>query len=69
MDFKETIMKHLTFFLLVFLASCAAPKPMVDFDPSHNFSKYQTFAFISDNPLMIAEGLPGVSPMLEGRMV
>lgn len=62
-------MKHLTFSLLVFLASCAAPKPMVDFDPSHNFSKYQTFAFISDNPLMIAEGLPGVSPMLEGRMV
>ncbi|MBT3832982.1 MAG: DUF4136 domain-containing protein [Gammaproteobacteria bacterium] len=62
-------MRHLTLLLLVFLAGCAAPKPMVDFDPSHNFSEYRTFAFISDNPLMIAEGLPGVSPMLEGRII
>jgi hypothetical protein len=62
-------MRHLTLFLLVFLTGCAAPKPIVDFDPSHNFTKYRTFAFISDNPLMIDEGLPGVSPMLEGRLV
>ncbi len=61
-------MRHLTLFLLVVLAGCAAPKPIVDFDPSHSFAKYRTFAFISDNPLIIQEGLPGVSPMLEGRL-
>jgi hypothetical protein len=62
-------MRHLTFFLLVLLTGCAAPKPIIDFDPSHNFAKYRTFAFISDNPLLIAEGTPGVSSMLEGRLV
>jgi hypothetical protein len=65
----ETIMRHLTLLLLVLLTGCAAPKPIVDFDPSHNFAEYRTFAFISDNPLIIGEGIPGVSPMLEGRLV
>ena len=42
---------------------------MIDYDPSHNFRNYKTFAFISDHPLIRGEGAEGGSPMLEGRLV
>lgn len=48
---------------------CAAPAPMIDYDPAQDFSGYQTFAFISDHPLMRQEGSVRTSPLLEGRLI
>lgn len=63
-------MRLLTLVLpFIFLAGCSAPAPMVDFDPSHDFSKDRTFAFISENPLIRAEGAAGGNPMIEGRLM
>jgi hypothetical protein len=54
---------------LIALIGCASPQPTIDYDPSQNFSKYRTFAFINEHPLLLDEGLPGISPLLEGRLV
>ncbi len=51
------------------LIGCAAPAPVIDYDPSHDFSDYKTFAFISEHPLMRGEGAEGGSPLLEGRLM
>lgn len=41
----------------------------MDYDASANFKDYRRFAFISDNPLIVAEGTGPISPMLEGRIM
>ena len=51
------------------LAGCAAPAPMIDFDPSYNFSQDRTFAFISEHPLIKEAGAEVGNPMIEGRLV
>jgi len=51
------------------LAGCAAPGPMIDFDPSYNFSQDRTFAFISEHPLIKEAGAEVGNPMIEGRLV
>jgi len=51
------------------LTSCAAPAPMIDFDPSYNFTQDRTFAFISEHPLMKGAGAEVSNPMIEGRLV
>lgn len=43
--------------------------PVIDYDPSVNFTQYKTFAFISDHPLLREEGSTGGSPLLEGRLM
>ncbi len=48
---------------------CAAPAPMIDYDPSYDFSQDRTFAFISERPLLRGEGAEGGNPMLEGRLM
>jgi hypothetical protein len=51
------------------LVGCATPvQVQSDFDVSADFSRYQTFNFISDNPLLVATVEP-VSPLLQGRLV
>lgn len=53
----------------VLLSGCATTSPVVDYDSSQDFQKYRTFAFISDNPLLIDDGASGVSPLLQGRLM
>jgi hypothetical protein len=64
-------MMRLTLLLLTGLifVGCAAPAPMIDFDPSYNFSQDRTFAFISEHPLIKQEGAKVGNPMIEGRLV
>jgi hypothetical protein len=40
--------------LVLVLAACAAaPTSKMDFDPSHDFSTYQSFAWLSENPMKV----------------
>jgi hypothetical protein len=59
----------LTFTFVSVLAGCASTPPVIDFDPSADFTQYKTFAFIGEHPLMRAEGAETASPLLEGRLV
>lgn len=54
---------------VVLLFGCSAPAPMIDYDTSYDFSQDRTFAFISENPLIRAEGSEGGNPLLEGRLM
>jgi hypothetical protein len=58
-----------TMLLLAALAGCAAAPPVTDYDPSINFGKYKTFAFIGEHPLLKGEGAEATSPLLEGRLI
>lgn len=51
------------------VAGCSSNPPVIDYDRSVDFSGYKTFAFISDHPLMRAEGSPPGSPLLEGKLM
>ena len=55
--------------VLITLAACSSTPPTIDYDPSADFSQYKTFAFISEHPLLRAEGAEGGSPLLEGRLM
>jgi hypothetical protein len=59
----------LTLLIVSVLAGCASTPPIVDFDPSVDFTKYKTFAFIGEHPLIRAEGAITGSPLLEGRLM
>jgi hypothetical protein len=61
--------KFLTILILTVLAGCAGNPPITDYDPSVSFGKYKTFAFISDHPLLRAEGAESGNPLLEGRLM
>jgi hypothetical protein len=61
--------KLFTLLILTMLASCAGNPPVTDYDPSIKFSNYKTFAYISDHPLLRAEGAESGSPLLEGRLI
>ncbi|WP_439105601.1 DUF4136 domain-containing protein [Congregibacter sp.] len=51
------------------VVGCSSNPPVIDYDSSVDFSGYRTFAFISDHPLMRAEGSPPGSPLFEGRLM
>ena len=51
------------------VSACQGPAPIMDYDPSADFADYKTFAFVSDNPLIVSEGTGPVNPMLEGRLM
>ncbi len=53
------------------IAACESPVIVgtADFDPSVDFDTYRSFAWISDNPMIIAgERPPRLSPLLEQRI-
>jgi len=50
-------------------AGCASTPPVIDFDPSADFTQYTSFAFISEHPLIRTEGAESASPLLEGRLM
>ncbi len=54
---------------LLALVGCAGNPPVIDYDPSVDFVKYRTFAFISEHPLIRGEGAETVSPLFEGRVM
>ena len=55
---------------LLVIVGCAATTPInTDYDPSIQFGKYKTFAFISDHPLLREESAGAGSPLLEGRLM
>jgi len=64
------MLKNIFISLAVFaITGCAGNPPVIDFDPSIDFTKYRTFAFIDEHPLLRAEGAETGSPLLEGRLM
>jgi len=58
--------------VLVFaqLGACASTfKATHDHDANHNFSNYQTFAWISKNPMKVAATASSYNPLLEPRIM
>jgi hypothetical protein len=53
---------------LLALGGCSAVQVNADFDPGTDFSRYQTFSFITDDPLLVAD-VAAVSPLLQGRLM
>jgi hypothetical protein len=53
--------------LCLVVAGCETISAHSDYDRSNDFSRYGTFAFISDRPLVSAP--PEVNPLLEGHIV
>jgi hypothetical protein len=65
-------MRFLTVFaatLCLLLSACSSNPPVVDYDASADFATYETYAFISEHPLMRAPDTPPGSPLLEGRLM
>ena len=63
--------KHLLLVTLaVVLAACASTfEATYDHDRNHDFSSYQTFAWISEHPMVVAEGVGVVNPLLETHVM
>ena len=53
------------------LAACGGTgvKTFHDYNPSMDFSSYQTFSFISDHPMVVSSAAGAVNPLLEGRVM
>lgn len=52
------------------LTACASTfKATHDHDVNHNFSNYQTFAWISENPMKVGQGVSTINPLLEPRIM
>lgn len=48
------------------VGGCASIETRHDFDPQAEFSAYQSFSWVADNPLMVAT--PGTSPLVGQRI-
>jgi len=61
----------LTLFLLVSVAACETTTTgRVDWDRDVDFAAYRSYAWISDHPLIVAEGTTEVvNPLTEGRVI
>lgn len=56
--------------LLMAQAGCAAGiKATHDHDANHDFTGYQTYAWIAESPMRIGEGVTTPNPLLEGRIM
>lgn len=52
------------------LGACASTfKATHDHDVGHNFSNYQTFAWLSKNPMKVGKGINTPNPLLEPRIM
>lgn len=55
---------------VLLLGACASTfKATHDHDAGHNFSNYQTFAWISENPMKVGEGVSVPNPLLQPRIM
>ena len=58
-----------TIFSLALIAGCASTfEASYDHDPGNDFSNYQSFAWISKNPMKVGKGIGAVNPLLEPRI-
>jgi hypothetical protein len=58
--------------LAVSLGACSSSSPIqstYDYNREIDFRGYQTYAFISDNPMAVSQAQGAVSPMLQGRLM
>ncbi len=58
--------------LVLLLSACATGRSFQtydDYNPNINFAGYQTFSFVSTNPMVISNAAGPVSPLLEGKMM
>lgn len=54
----------------ILCAGCATGfKATHDHDPNHDFSDYRTFAWMSENPMIVGEGVTAPNPLLEPRIM
>lgn len=51
------------------LAGCSSLAPTVDYDASVDFSRFQTFTWITEQPMLTADGQPPADPQLEGLLM
>ena len=63
--------KHLLLVTLAMvLAGCASTfEASYDHDRNHDFSSYRTFAWISEHPMVVAENVGVVNPLLETHVM
>ena len=62
--------KYLLIASMLVLTGCASGfNAMYDHDTSHDFGRYQTFAWISENPMKVGEGVSTTNPLLEPRIM
>jgi hypothetical protein len=55
---------------LAFLAGCASTfEASYDHDPANDFANYQSFAWISKNPMKVGKNVGAVNPLLEPRIM
>ena len=58
-----------TIFPLALLAGCASTfEASYDHDPANDFTNYQSFAWISKNPMKVGKGVNIANPLLEPRI-
>jgi len=56
--------------LALVLTACASTfEATYDHDRQHDFTNYRTFAWISEHPMVVAEGVGVVNPMLETHVM
>jgi hypothetical protein len=58
--------------IALLLSACSTGKSFKtynDYNPDVDFRAYQTFSFISDNPMIVGETAAPVSPLLQGRIM
>jgi hypothetical protein len=53
------------------MISCSSPgiESFHDYNPNINFARYQTWSFISTNPMIVSTAAGAVNPLLEGRIM
>ena len=69
--FSTWLLAGISLVLLALLVACATTLPVrTDYDKTADFSGYRTYAWVSDNPMIIAKGdNPEISPLTRSRII
>lgn len=66
-SFRRGLVRATAIFTVFALQGCETIKVVSDHDPSFSFTGYDSFAWMSEHP-MVSAG-PGANPLLEGRIM